>query len=128
MTPVAAIAMLNRQLATHGETIRLQRLIGTQQIPFEVTCRAFVRGVTLTPSEIVPGITQLQSDVIISPTEIDAQNWPGPASSAAAALADRRIPIKGDRVFMKGKPCNVEYAHGKYVGGDLVRIEMRVLG
>jgi hypothetical protein len=131
MTPEALIADLDSALLESGEDIRLQRLVtgpnNTQLVVSQVDCRARVRGVG-NPSELVAGNTQLQSDVIISPTEISAKNWPGPATSAAAAIADRRIPIKSDRVFMKGKPCTVEFAHGKYVAGVLVRIEMRVMG
>ncbi len=39
-----------------GQDIRLQRLTGTQNIPFEVKCRAVVRGYA--PEELVNGITQ----------------------------------------------------------------------
>lgn len=82
----------------------------------------------MTPASMPGGAAQLFSDVVISPTEITRQAWPGAATSAAAGRADRRIPLREDRVFIKGRPHTVQYAHGKYVGGELVRIEMRVLG
>lgn len=129
MTPSAAIGMLDRLLAANGEDIRLQRLTagpGGAQIIFEVVCRASVKGVGAT--ELLGGLIQQQSDVILSPTEIDRQGWPGPATSAAAGIADRRIPVKGDRGVIKGRNRNVEFAHGKYIGGELVRIDMRVSG
>ena len=126
MTPATAISMLDRQLAAHGEDIRLQKLTGTQQIPFEVVCRAFVRGYS--PNELLAGISQSDVQVIISATQIDAQSWPGPSLTTALPTQDRRIPTKGDRVYIKGKPRNVESAQGIYLDGTLVRIEMRVLG
>lgn len=129
MTPTSAVAMLDRQLAAHGEDIRLQWLTAGPsgaQIPVEVKCRAFVRGYS--PEQLIGGITQDQSQVTISPTEIIAQGWPGPALSNAAPEQDRRIPRKDARVFIKDKPRNVEAAQGIYLGGELVRIDMRVKG
>ena len=41
---------------------------------------------------------------------------------------DNRVPIKGNRAVIAGKTRNVEAAVGICVGGDLARIEMRVLG
>lgn len=125
MTPAEMIADLDAELADDGEDIRLQRLTlgpGGQQIPFEVVCRAFVRGYD--PQELVGGITQTDSRVIMSPTQIIAHQW----TSGATGNQDKRVPIKGNRAFIAGKPRNVEAAMGKYVDGELVRIEMRVLG
>ena len=129
MTPAAAISMLDRQLAAHGERVRLQRLtLGPAgiQVPFSVRCRAFVRG--FEPEELVGGIKQTDSKVILSPTEIMRKAWPGPAIGQQPPGQDRRIPVKDDRVFIKGKPRNVDAATGIYLNGVLVRIEMRVIG
>ena len=129
MTPEAIIADLDAALEDTGEDVRLQRLTagpsGTQ-IPFEVICRARVVGVGT--EKLIAGISQNQHDVVISPTEIIKKGWPGPATSAAAAVMDRHIPVKGDRMFIKNVPCNVEIAHGKYVSGELVRINIRASG
>lgn len=121
-----AITALDSALARVGQSIRLQRLTGTQQIPFEVECLAMVRGYS--PDELVGGIAQQDSMVILSPSEIERKGWPGPQSSADPSNVDRRIPRKGDRVFINGKARNVEAAAGLYVADVLVRIEMRVLG
>lgn len=130
MTPTAAISMLDRQLSAHGEDIRLQIAYGTQKIPFEVKCRAFVRGYSA--DELVAGITQSDSKVIISPTEIDAQGWPGPGLTTLPHGQDRRIPVGGlqsnETCFIKGKARKVKSAQGIYLAGVLVRIEMSVLG
>jgi len=121
-----AIADLDASLATDGEEIELQRLAGTQQIAVKVKCRAFVRGYQA--SELVGGITQQDSRVIISPTEIDRMGWPGPDVASNPTSQDRRVPRKGDKAVIAGKVRNVEAAVGLYMADTLVRIEMRVLG
>src|SRR5215211_493115 len=118
--------MLERQLAQHGEDIRLQRLTlgpGGTQIPFEVECRALVRGYA--PDELVGGISQQDSRVILGPSEIIANDWPG-ATITPAPNTDRRVPVRGDRAFIAGKARTVEAAAGIYLAGELVRIELRV--
>lgn len=125
MTPAACIAALNRVLAAHGEDIRLQRLMGTQQVPVEVACRAHVRGYE--PHELVGGIAQGDSRVLISPTEIEAAQWPG-GQVEGAVVGDARVPKKGDRLFIAGRARQVEAVKPIYLDGELVRIEMAVRG
>ena len=123
--PAEYIADLNAELADGGEDVRLQRLTlaaGSVQIPFEVVCRAFVRGYE--PAELVAGITQQTSKVILSPTEIAQAQW----TSGRPGNEDRRVPTKGNRIFIAGRARNVEAATGKYVAGVLVRIELQVAG
>lgn len=120
------IAALDDALEEDGQEIRLQRLTGTQLIPFEVKLPAVVRGYA--PEQLVGGITQQDSFVILSPTDIDRKGWPGPNSSATPTNQDRRVPRKGDKAVINGKVRNVEAAVGIYVADVLVRIEMRVLG
>ncbi len=125
MSAAATIARLNSSLANHGEDITIQRLTlapGGVQIPFGVECRALVRGYL--PNELVGGITQQDAKVILSPTQIIAAQW----TSGRSANEDRRIPMKGNVAIIKGKPRKVEAADGIYVGDELARIEMRVLG
>ena len=121
-----AIAALDEALTDVGQQITLQRLTGTQLIPFAVQLQALVRGYT--PEELVGGITQQDSFVILSPTEIDRNGWPGANSSATPTNQDRRVPRKGDKAIINGKLRNVEAAVGIYVADVLVRIELRVLG
>lgn len=123
MTPADCIADLDSQLAAYGETVELRRLTAGPngvQIPFSVSCRAFVRGYK--PAELVGGITQQDSKVILSPSEIIAAGW----TSGRAANEDGRLPQKGNRAMIAGKARNVEAAVGIYVAGELVRIEMQV--
>jgi hypothetical protein len=76
------------------------------------------------PQELVGGIAQTDAHVIMSPTQIIAAGW----TSGRPANEDQRVPLKGNRAFIAGKARNVEAAVGIYVAGELVRIEMRVLG
>ena len=121
-----AIADLTAALAADGEWIELWRETGTQKIPFKVRCRAFVRGYTA--QELVGGIAQTDSKIVMSPTEIIRAGWPGPNSSATPTDQDRRVPRKGDAVVIAGRKRTVETAGGIYVAAELVKIEMRVLG
>ena len=121
-----AIADLDAALAADGEWIELWRETGTQKIPFKVRCRAFVRGYAA--QELVGGIAQTDSKIVMSPTEIIRAGWPGPNSSATPTDQDRRVPRKGDAVVIAGRKHTVETAGGIYVAAELVKIEMRVLG
>ena len=121
-----AIADLDAALASDGEWIELWRETGTQKIPFKVRCRAFVRGYAA--QELVGGIAQTDSKIVMSPTEIIRAGWPGPNSSATPTNQDRRMPRKGDGVVIAGRKRAVEAAGGIYVAAELVKIEMRVLG
>lgn len=125
------IADLNMSLAEDGEWIEIRRLYGTQLIPVSVTCRAFVRTITA-DEELVAGITQGSSNVILSPSEIIAAGWPGPWTPSVAEPVnpgtDRRVPRKGDKAVIKGRVRNIEVPKPIYVDDELVRIELRVLG
>jgi len=121
-----AIADLDAALAAAGEWIDLWRETGPQRIPFKVRCRAFVRGYAA--QELVGGIAQTDSKIVMSPTEIIRAGWPGPHSSATSTEQDRRVPRKGDAVIISGRKRAVETAGGIYLASELVRIEMRVLG
>lgn len=65
MTPGQAIAMLDRQLADHGEDIALRHMSGGTAASIE-TVRAFVRGYK--PDEVVGAIQQGDGKITLSPT------------------------------------------------------------
>lgn len=123
------IAELDKSLAADGEDIWLRRVVGssaaTQQF-IDVKCRAFVRG--FAANELIGGITQQDSKVILSPTQINRANWPG--GQVPGSTIDPRIPSKnrGDKAKIKGSFRNVEAGTGITTEGELVRIEIRVLG
>lgn len=119
-------ADLDAALAEDGEWIEIHRLVGTQQIPIKVDCRAFVRGITA--AQLAAGVKQDSSNVIISPTQIIEKGWPGPNSSATPTTTDRRVPKLGDKAVIAGKTRQIEVSLPIYVDGELVRIDIRVLG
>jgi hypothetical protein len=121
---------LDKALAADGEDIVLRRVRGNSLATMswvDVTCRAFVRGYRA--EELVAGFTLQDSHVILSPTQIDAANWPGDAADSPPTIDDR-IPRKnrGDLAFIASKKRSVEAGVGIYMGDTLVRIELRVLG
>lgn len=124
MTPTQAVAALDRHLAAHGEDVILRRGLGTQQVPVDAPVRAFVRG--LRPEEIVGSLTQTASKVVLSPTDIEAAQWPG--AQAGTIVGDPRVPRRGDKVVIQGRARAVEFAAPIYLGGELTRIELTVLG
>lgn len=113
MTPAEAIADLDAAVRDWGETITLRRVTGTALIALDVDVRACVRGYA--PAELVANIKQGDSKVIVSPTEMKRAQWTWP-------------PRVGDRAVIGGKVRAVEEANPITMGGELVRIELRVRG
>jgi hypothetical protein len=117
----SCIADLDAALAEAGEDIRLVRLTlaaGGEQIPFSADCRGLVR--QYQPQELVGGIIQGDTKVILSPTQLAARQWPGPGLAP--------LPQKGDRVLIQGRQRNVEAVEPFYVADVLVRLELTVRG
>ena len=125
MNAAQHIADLDAALAEDGEDVTLRRPISTI-VNVDVTCRAFVRAVGA--DEIAAGITQDTSNVIISPTEINAEGWPGDNLTGVSELLDRRVPNTRDQIVIAGKTRQVIAAAPIYVAGELVRISLRVKG
>lgn len=120
MTPAQALADLNASLSRSGEDIKIFR--ASALAATGVTCRAFVRGYQ--PDELIGGITQHDAKVILSPTQIIDTGW----TSARPVHEDTRVPLKGDRVVIAGRPRTIEAVGPIYMNGELVRIELRVTG
>jgi hypothetical protein len=130
MSAAQEIADLDHALLLDGEDIVLRRVKGTSQattVNVDVTCRAFVRG--FSASELVGAITQQDSRVIVSPTQIDAADWPADEADSTS-LIDPRIPRqnRGDKCIVQGRICAVQAAKGIWIDGTLVRIDMVVRG
>jgi hypothetical protein len=113
------IADLDFSLLNDGQTIVLRR------VATDVTCYAFVRD--LNETQLVDTLGQQEYNVIISPTQIYAANWPA-APDSPVASPDPRIPIKGDSVFIAGRKKTVQAVLPKFVADTLVRIDMKVMG
>jgi hypothetical protein len=71
-------------------------------------------------------------EIIISPTQIKAAQWPGGASPQLPPFnVDQSIPRAGttDKVLMRGlPPKDVIFVDAVMPGGELVRINIKVKG
>ncbi|RVJ16569.1 hypothetical protein [Sinorhizobium medicae] len=113
MTPAQATAALDRQLAVHGEAIKLRR--GSKDAPsIVIALTGFVRGYKA--SDVVPGsgISQLDSKVIVSPTDLAA--WPSP------------LPKNGDWCEIDGQFRQIVSHDHLKLDDVVVRIELQVKG
>ena len=122
------VAELDKSLAVDGEDFILRRVIGaTHQTNIDVLCRGFVR--RYRAQELTTVIIQGDSNIIMSPTQIIAAQWPGgtPVTASDAAL-DHRVPRKNDKVVLQGKVRNIETAEPIYIANELVRLELQVRG
>lgn len=125
--PADHIAALDDALIEAGEDIILRRVVGSvNQVFVDVQCRASVRSPRA--EELSSAITQDELFCIMSPTQINEAQWPG--GQPPTVTDDPRIPSKnrGDRAFVRQKWRTVQWGQGLYPEGELVRIEMRVLG
>ena len=111
MQPRNAIAALDRSIARNGQTVTLRR--GTATAPTaQATVKAHVRGYD--PEELVGGITQKDSKVILSPTGL--KNWPG------------GMLKEGDWAQIDGHWRSIMAAVPVKMADILVRIELQVKG
>jgi hypothetical protein len=108
MSPESAIATLDRQIAAHGEATTLVFVDTGASV--EKPRRAFVRGYS--PQELVGGILQGDSLVIISPT---GEELP-------------RLPRRNDRVIIDGATRHVENVIPVRLNDELVRLSLQTRG
>lgn len=108
MTPAAAIAALDRQIASHGEPVTLSRIATPTDTTLAVS--AFVRRAAVDP--LVPGAdaTQAGTTVILSPTGLTL------------------TPGQGDQVTVAGRLTHVEEVEAVRMGSTVVRYNLRVMG
>jgi hypothetical protein len=119
LTPVAARAALDRWLQQAGQDCVLQRIPTPGAAPVVVNVRAHI--VDFKMDELLGGngLQSGDSRVILSATEVEADGWP--------ALAESRIPRKGDRLVVAGRTRTVLYGWAApYIDGELVRIELAI--
>lgn len=129
MTPAAAIAALDRQLAAHGEDIAITRVVKRDgvNVTESITCRAFVKSVSA--DEIAGKITAEDLKVIISPTQIVAAGWPGTDENIISGNnVDQRVPKSSDKVVVQGRPREIRAPKPKLMNGVWVRSDMVVAG
>jgi hypothetical protein len=109
MTPAAAIAMLDRQIAAHGEPITLRR-IGSPDTT--LAARAFVRRAAV--DDLAPGSDAAVADtvLVLSPT----------------GLTTFVPPLRGDQADIAGRRVNVEQVETVRMGSAVVRYNLMVTG
>lgn len=110
MTPAAAIAALDRQIAAHGEAVTLRR-IGS---PSDTTlaARAFVRRAAIDPLAAGTDAAQAGTTVILSPT----------------GLTTFVPPVRGDHITIAGRLANIEEVETITMASTVVRYNLRVSG
>jgi len=106
MTPADAIAMLDRQLADHGENVTYH-VVTAGAADAGALVRAFVRG--LKPEELVGTISQKDRKVTLSP------------SSGVA-------PVEGNRFDIAGKDCTIIAVEPVRLNSAVVRYNVVVKG
>lgn len=109
---------LERALARAGETVTLRRRLGTSPAFASIEVLAVVRGYR--PDELVGGITQQDSEVILAPLE-ETSAWPGSAGGSS-------LPRKGDQIVVGERVHNVEAVGVLRVRGEVVRLQLRIRG
>ncbi|NGP18918.1 hypothetical protein [Devosia aurantiaca] len=105
MTPAEAIAMLDKQIAEHGQTVKLKR--GTTG-PHET--QAFVRG--FKASEIAGLLQQGDRQVVVSPS----------------GLGSFGVPEAQDKISIAGSAATVQSVESVRIGDVLVRLNLVVRG
>jgi hypothetical protein len=129
MTPSEARSSLDRMLAGAGRSATLTRYFGAARTPLTVSLRVHLTG--FTPNELARDSSLVAGErkAIISPTEINASDWPGTDTGPQTEPGDKRIPRHGDTLTLgTGEVLTVKYAHeATYVGDELVRINLVVV-
>lgn len=110
MTPSYAIAMLDRQIAAHGEPVTLRRIGSPEDTTLPVG--GFVRRATVEP--LVPGADAAQADTVItlSPT----------------GLTTFVPPLRGDQADIAGRRVNIEEVETVRMGSTVIRYNLKVSG
>jgi len=107
------VADLDAAHARRGENIVIRRYTaasGTPRPKIDITVRATVR--PLKPEELVGGIDQTFSKVVLSPTGLSSL-----------------LPLKkGDKIVIQGRERNIEFPQPIFDSDRLVRINLLVAG
>jgi hypothetical protein len=114
-------AALDDALAAAGEDIVLRRrtVVGDVVADVDVTCRARID--TVKADEIAGTVSISDLKLIISPTALMANNWPGGGEPP--------VPRPTDFVVARGKLRQIKTVDPKYIGDeDLCRINLVAAG
>lgn len=119
-------ATLDRALARAGLTVQLQRITGTipNQTITAATVPAIVRAVRA--QQVVGTIKETDSNVTLSPSDIEAAGWPG--GTPPTDGSDARVPKTSDKVKINGRTCTILVVKPLYIRGELAWIDLQVRG
>ncbi len=128
------LAQLDRMLDRRGEMVLLRRQVGTapNQSFVQAKIPAIIR--TLTMQQIIAGISATNYMLIVSPTHINQQKWPGGKTSVVVPGSivdplDVRIPLAtSDQILMRGGFRVATRVAPIFDAGVCIRIEMNVVG
>lgn len=108
-TAAAHLARLDRSIARAGDSVVLQRLAidadGTTSVAAAATCPAFVRA--RSPQDLVESGAP-DTDVVLS----------------ASSLGEFGLPVRDDRIVIRGAAANIIEVAPIYRGGELVRVNL----
>ncbi|MDB5611939.1 MAG: hypothetical protein JWP25_8839 [Bradyrhizobium sp.] len=126
------ISALDNALAGYGEDFILRRVVGSggNSQNINVVCRARIDGMTV-EQQTVAGIKPTDLNVIFSPTQINEAQWPGGTIPIPPPFnVDPRVPRENgaDKAIIRGVSRQIAFVKPFWIGGELVRIEMRVSG
>lgn len=126
MNAADSIRSLDRSLDMASEPVILRRVTPTGNVDGKI--RALVRA--FRPEELVGGISQTDSRVVLSPTDIRNAGWPNAVITTTSPYdPDPQIPKVNDRIIIQGRIRNiVAPVTPFYMQGELVRIELTVSG
>jgi len=118
---------LDADLEEDGEYITLRRVIGSGSNTSNVDCQKVPAAVrAFKPEELVGGITQTDSQVIISPTVLRRKQWLPPASPSLPSFP--WLPQINNKAIIQGRVRKISFMKPIVVGGEVVRIELVVAG
>ena len=119
-------AALDRAIARAGMTVRLSRTTGA--MPNQTTVAADVPAIVRAyrTEQLVGTVTQGDSNVILSPTDIERAGWPG--GTPPTNGTDARVPKTTDKVVFLGRSCSIIAVKPLYIRGELARIDLQVRG
>lgn len=123
----AADLIASLDAALDGEQLVTLRRVPAKGVNVDVQIPAKVRD--FRPEELVGGINQNDSQVIISPTQIRAKQWPGGTAAQSPPYdVPQWIPRTNDKLLVQGRLRNITFVNPISAGGDVVRIEMVIAG
>lgn len=122
------ISDLDDELASDGETVTLTRddTTGSYSVSFLAFVRTQQFGRGFRHGGEMAFETQMDINIVYSPTPIIAAGWPNGAVTYAGR--DARLPRKPDTIITSRGALTIQTGVGIYMGGVLVRIEATALG